>query len=156
MSSLSDELMGRITTCTQAGDASAEQRQFATAIEHYEAALRLVPEPQSDWEATTWILVAIGDSRFLMGDCAACQRSLADAMHCPGALGNPFVHLRLGQSAFDLGRMEQAADELVRAYMGDGERVFEGEDPKYLELVLRKIEPAVSAAPRTKPWWKFW
>jgi hypothetical protein len=32
-------------------------------------------------------------------------------MHCPGAIGNPFIHLRLGQAQFELGNLEPASGE---------------------------------------------
>jgi hypothetical protein len=31
----------------------------------------LLPEPQTDWEAATWILAAIGDANFLGDDFTA-------------------------------------------------------------------------------------
>jgi hypothetical protein len=62
-------------------------------------------------------------------------------MYCPGTIGNPWVHLRLGQVRFELGQLELATDELARAYMGGGRDVFEGQDPKYFELVERVLEP---------------
>lgn len=61
-------------------------------------------------------------------------------MHCPGAIGNPFVHLRLGQAQFELGDMTRAADELARAYMGAGDEIFEEQDPKYLAFLKTKIQ----------------
>jgi hypothetical protein len=62
-------------------------------------------------------------------------------MHGPDALGNPFLHLRLGQCRFELGDLDRAADELARAYMADGEDVFDGEDPKYLAFLKTRLQP---------------
>ncbi|MGB7380321.1 MAG: hypothetical protein WA959_27700 [Rivularia sp. (in: cyanobacteria)] len=39
-------------------------------------------------------------------------------MHCPGAVGNPFIHLILRQAQFELGNFDRAKDNLARAYMG--------------------------------------
>jgi len=55
-----------------------------------------------------------------------------NAMHCPDAIGNPFLHLRLGQCQFELKALDRAADELMRAYMGGGPDLFKLEDPKYI------------------------
>lgn len=55
----------------------------------------------------------------------------------PDGLGNPFIHLRLGQCALELGDEDQAKDELIRAYMGDGPGIFEEEEPKYFEFLKR-------------------
>ena len=62
-------------------------------------------------------------------------------MHCPGAIGNPFIHMRLGQSQFELGNMDRAADELARAYLQEGLAIFEDEDPKYVAFIKSKLKP---------------
>jgi hypothetical protein len=41
---------------------------------------------------------------------------------------------------FGLGNLGRAADELTRAYMGEGAKIFEGEDPKYFEFLKTKIK----------------
>jgi len=46
-------------------------------------------------------------------------------MRCPGAIGNPFIHFRHGQCQFELGDLERAADELMRAYLGTGRKIFD-------------------------------
>jgi len=125
----------------QEGDVLADQALLGEAVSKYEEALGLLPMPISQWEASTWILTAIGDACFHMKDYQKAVRSLLDAMNCPGALGNPFIHLRLGQVQLELGNDILAKDELARAYMGGGKEVFHEEDPKYFELVkttLRK------------------
>jgi len=52
-----------------------------------------------------------------------------------------------GGKEMDLGKveemtkqMEKAADELMRAYMGSGKIIFEGEDPEYYALIQSHIE----------------
>lgn len=72
-------------------------------------------------------------------------------MYCPGAIGNPFVHLRLGQCQFEIGNLERAAVELTRAYALKGDEMFSGEDPKYLAFLKTKIE---TEKPKKKPWWR--
>jgi hypothetical protein len=62
-------------------------------------------------------------------------------MHCPKAIGNPFLHLRLGQCQFELGNLDRAADELARAYMGAGLEIFDSEDAKYFEFLKMRMAP---------------
>jgi hypothetical protein len=52
---------------------------------------------------------------------------------------NPLIHLRLGQLYHEGGKLEKAADELARAYMGAGGDIFIREDPKYFEFLKTKI-----------------
>jgi hypothetical protein len=94
-----------------------------------------VPEPKDEWGASTWILGAIGDAAFLGGYKTLAREALEDAMHCPDAIGNPFLHLRLGQVLLDEDEPDRAADELIRAYMGAGPEIFVGEDPRYLAFL---------------------
>jgi hypothetical protein len=75
----------------------------------------LLPGPQTDWSAATWILGAIGDVNFQQGNYEAGRDNLAMAMQCPDAIGNPFLHLRLGECQIELGNLDRAADELARA-----------------------------------------
>jgi tetratricopeptide (TPR) repeat protein len=140
MAELSDEVYERIKAFFQEGDALAENGDYASALEKYWAAWDLLPEPQTDWEAATWILAAIGDANFLSSDFVAGRDNLATAMHCPEAIGNPFLHLRLGQCQFELGSLDRAADELTRAYMGGGAEIFEGAD-KYFAFLKTRIQP---------------
>jgi hypothetical protein len=83
----------------------------------------------------------MGEIRFRGGKYKTALDPLQDSMSCPGTLGNPWVHLRLGQARFEVGELERAADELARAYMGGGRDVFEGQDPKYFALVEKVLRP---------------
>ena len=117
------------------GDRLAELKRFDDALAQYSDAWRLLPEPQQEWEAATWILAAIADACFLKGDRTSAREALDFAMICPGALGNPFLHLRRGQVLYDSGELDAAADELMRAYMGAGPKAFEREDERYLAFL---------------------
>jgi tetratricopeptide (TPR) repeat protein len=118
--------------CTE-GDRLADLRCYDEAVDEYNKAWLLVPEPQSDWEASTWILVAIADACFHAGYINTAREALEYALICPDGLGNPFLHLRYGQVLYHLGELDRASEEFMRAYMGGGNEIFDTEDPKYLE-----------------------
>jgi len=143
MVELSDETHERIQSLCKKGDVLAKQSKYPAALEQYWAAWDLLPEPRTDWEAATWILAAIGDANFLGGDFTAGRDNLSLAMHCPDAIGNPFLHLRLGQCQFELGNLERAGDELARAYMVAGKDIFEGED-KYFQFLKTRLDSPAS------------
>jgi hypothetical protein len=73
-------------------------------------------------------------------------------MACPGALGNPFLHLRFGQCQFELGELDRAADELMRAYMAAGAEIFKDQDPKYIAFLKSRAKDIET--PKKK--WEFW
>lgn len=140
MPELSSEAYKRIQALCERGDQFAEKGNYAAAVELYWSAWDLLPEPQMEWEAATWILGSIGDANFMRGDYIAGQESLSLAMHCPDAIGNPFLHLRLGQCQFEIGNLDQAADELTRAHMAAGSDIFEGAE-KYFAFLMTRLQP---------------
>jgi tetratricopeptide (TPR) repeat protein len=140
---LDEAVHSRIRELCAWGDVLVEQKQFEQAFGFFRDALNLVPPPAEDWEATTWILAAIGDLWFLAGKVEKALTAFEDAVQCPGGLGNPFIHLRLGQCYLDSGQQDRAADELTRAYMGAGREILEKEDPKYLRFLEMHLKPPI-------------
>ncbi|RKH69746.1 tetratricopeptide repeat protein [Corallococcus sp. AB049A] len=145
MTSISDETHQRITDLCAQGDAAAGDGDFEQALKHFKAALALIPEPTRDHQQNTWVRAAIGDMYFQLERFEDCREHFREAVHSPGGLGNPFIHLRLGQSALELGDETRAADELARAFMGGGEELFEGDDAKYLEFIQSRLNPPQDA-----------
>jgi tetratricopeptide (TPR) repeat protein len=122
------------------GDRLAETQSFKQAIAEYDNAWDLVPDPKTEWNASTWILAAIADAAFLGGYKARAREALAYAMTCPDAIGNPFLHLRYGQVLLDAGENDAAADELMRAYMGAGQDIFANEDGRYIDFLRTRAK----------------
>lgn len=141
MSDLASNILTEIQSLCETGDQFAGEDEYVPALEHYWQAWDLLPEPQTDYEAATWILTAIGDANYLGGDYEAGRDNLSLAMHCPDALGNPFLHLRLGQCQFELNNLDRAADELARAYMGAGREIFDDEPKRYFKFLQTRLEP---------------
>lgn len=133
MAELDDAIYGRIKARCAAGYAAAEGGDTAGALREFQAALEEVPPPKEAWEATTWILGGMGEALFRGRAHEAAKDVFQRALQCPGGVGNPLLHLRLGQCLFELNIGQEAADELARAYMDGGEEIFEAEDPKYLD-----------------------
>jgi len=140
MGELPDSTYHEIKRLCAAGDAHAERKAYADALVNYWAAWDLLPGPKTDWEAGTWILGAVGDANYLAGDYVAGRDNLSTAMHCPGAIGNPFIHFRLGQCQFEIGNHDRAANELMRAYVGGGREIFDGDDPKYYQFLASRAK----------------
>ena len=140
-SNLDDLTHARIIALTDQGNALVEASDLEGALRAYRDALDLVPRPVDQWEAGTWLFTALGDVLFQQGKYSEACEALRDAIRGPGALGNPFIHLRLGQTHFELGEYQKAKDELARAYMGGGDEIFDGEDPKYKNYINEILRP---------------
>jgi len=122
------------------GDALALRQQYEEAVAKYNEAWVLMPEPKSEWEASTWLMGAIGDACFLGGFYTSGAEAFDYALHCPGGFGNPFIHLRLGQCEFELQQLERAAEHLIRAYALEGKEIFDAEDDKYFAFLKTRIK----------------
>ena len=138
---LDSDLHSRITALAETGNSHLDAGDVAGALAQFEEALGLLPSPVEAWEAATWLLASIADCHFASGNFLAVRESATRAVNCPGGLGNPFVHLRLGQAQYELGNVERAKDELARAYMAAGDEIFEGDDPKYWMFIREILRP---------------
>ena len=135
---LPNGIHSQVLDLSAAGDAHAESGEAAEAIECYRMALLLLPRPGDQWEAYQWLQAAIGDVRFENGQYREALFAFEQALK-GGGLGNPFIHLRMGQCAFHLGDEHRAVEELLRAYMADGAEVFR-EDQRYLKFLKSKVQ----------------
>jgi tetratricopeptide (TPR) repeat protein len=124
---LADDIYEKILALSDEGDQLIAEQLFTRAEAKWIAALRLLPEPKSDWEASTWLLASVGDARYQQGNYASAREAFFDALNCPDGQSNPFIHYRLGQCEIKLGRDKSGVDHLLRAYMLDGETIFNSE-----------------------------
>ncbi len=132
--------MAAVTALCERGDDDVEAGRYDEAVARYREALALVPKPVHAWAVSTFLNASIAEAHYLAGDYARAREAIDEAFRCEGAIGNAFLHLRLGQVEHFLGNRGRALDELIRAYTRAGEEVFAGEDPKYLALVKAATE----------------
>lgn len=133
-----------ITRLCNEGDQLAKEGDDRAAHQKYSEAWELVPEDKADWEASTWILAALGELFFQRGDIDEAKNCFLRAVQCPKGFGNPYIHLRIGQLQFEQSNLKGAADNLARAYMGAGADIFAKEDPKYLSFLRTVLLPPVN------------
>lgn len=140
MKHLNNEIYQKVLTLCKAGDDQAAKGKLEEAKDSYLDALELLPSNHKEWEAATWIYVAVGDVHLRLGNYEKAFKAFYNAVQCPTGLGNPYIHFRLGQLYFEQENWEKATDEFVRAYMGAGLGIFMEDDPKYLEFLETKIK----------------
>jgi tetratricopeptide (TPR) repeat protein len=136
---LPKETLSQIQQLCDSGDECANQEQISEAFDYYWEAWDLLPEPQYEWDCSMVILGSIGDLNFACEDYEAGRDNLIEALKCAGALGNPFLHLRLGQCHFELNEMDKANVELRKAYNEGGAEIFEDEEAKFFALVQAQL-----------------
>ena len=109
--------------------------RFPEALEEYSKALDLIPEPRQRWEASVWLLAAIGDCHFWLKDFGAALECFRKLMVEYEEYGNPFTRLRYGECLYETGNEELAREHLLAAYAMEGKELFEECDKKYLSVI---------------------
>ena len=140
MHKLPEQVYAAVLENSAEGDELAKRGSYREAISKYNFAWGLVPEPKDQWEASTWLLAAIGDACFLGGFFQSGTEAFTFALRCPGGFGNPFIHMRLGQCHLERGQEVEAGEHLCRAYAIEGRAIFSHEPPKYMEFLATKIQ----------------
>ena len=132
---LTDEVHNKITKLTKEGDKHLKKGNTLEAIDSYQKAFDLIPEPKQFWEASTWIYTALGDAYFCRKEYNKAFENLNLASKCPNGSENPFILLRLGQCFFEADNMVEAKRYFAFVYSIAGQRIFLTEDPKYFNLL---------------------
>jgi tetratricopeptide (TPR) repeat protein len=136
---LNDKVYEQIVTLAEVGDEFAENEIFGSAISKYQLALDLLPEPKTDWEAATWLYVALGDALFSQKEFDAALDSYQQALLCPDGTGNPYIWFCLGEVFYVQDNLEKAKTHFMSAYLLDGEEIFKDTNPGYLASISAEI-----------------
>lgn len=139
---LPEDVYDQILALSEQGDNYEENEEFDAAILQYEQALALLPEPKSQWEAATWIYVALGDALFSENRLQEALIAYENALISPEGSANPYIWFCLGEVFFILQDLPKAKENFRNAYQLDGVYIFEDQNPAYLELIDGGIEKA--------------
>ncbi|WP_019529102.1 tetratricopeptide repeat protein [Dasania marina] len=112
-----------------------DQADYKLAVRHFYKAWALLPKPQTQWLEAGWVLTALGDSYFKLGNYHSGIEALKSALHCPDTDNNPFIHMRLGQCYYKNHQRGMAAISLQTAFKIGGEKLFYKEDACYSDLL---------------------
>jgi Tetratricopeptide repeat. len=132
---LDERIHQEICDLSQEGDKYLDDDNFGLAEKKYLEALNLIPKPKVEWEASTWLYVALGEVHFFASKYLEALPFFREALKCPEGLGNPLINLRIGQCHYELGNYDLAKEHLLKAYMVEGKEIFEEEDDKYIKFV---------------------
>lgn len=141
---LPETLYEQVEALSEQGSELFDDNQFAQAITHWSQALELLPEPKSDWDAYTWLSTSIGDAHYQLSQFDLSRQTLFDALNGPDGQANPFLHYRLGQVEVKLSNLDSAKSHLLKAYMLDGETIFNLDPDGMAHLELLKKANLVS------------
>jgi len=138
MDELPDAIFERVTELSEQGNAAMEDGDYARAVMLWREALGLLPAPEKKWSAAMWLHGSIGDAQRASGDIEDGLSSFQSAAATVDGAQNPFIQYGLGISLLDMGRTEEATDPLLRAYMLAGTDIFQEDDPRYLQHLMKQ------------------
>ncbi|RAJ27272.1 tetratricopeptide repeat protein [Pedobacter cryoconitis] len=139
---LSDEVSERIEELSEQGNELFEEEKYQECIQVWSEALALVPQPQNSHGEAFWLETSIGDCYFMLNDF---EQSLLHFLNAKGnietnAYENPFVMLRLGELFLEGDHFNDAKEFLLRAYMLEGQEIFDTENEKYFVFLKQNVE----------------
>jgi tetratricopeptide (TPR) repeat protein len=134
-----DQLDSKIAEITRRAKNYSFDGKHQASIDEYHNALDLIGQNVKKSKHAVMLYSGIGEVYFLQQKWEEALEYYGNAVQSEGGLGEPLIHLRLGQLRYELDQKEKAKDELLRAYMGGGEKYFEDENPKYLALISSLI-----------------
>lgn len=135
---LPDAIYAKVKALSDQGNQHMSAHRYTAAVASWEQALALLPQPQALWDAALWLHASIGDGLRSSDDLAGALDQFRIAANCADGATNPFVLFNIGACLLDLGNEDEAVDPLLRAYMLEGEEIFEDEDSKYIDLLRRR------------------
>ena len=144
---LSPELEERLEKLYEKGNRLEQKERYEEALQAWQEGYALIPAgSRLGLEATIQFLAAIGDIYFLRKELYQEAYECFEAARGYGGYGNPFIMLRLGECCLELGDEKNAVEYLMRAWMMEGEEIFEpdenGEDDgsKYYEFLQAHVD----------------
>lgn len=128
----------KIEELSKEGNAAIEEDDLDYALECFENALELIPDPKEIFSAATWLYAGMGEVYFLSYDYEQSLEVFQKALQSCGGEENPYISYMLGASYYELGQTDTAKTYLQKAYDMAGEHIFKGDGEKYLKLVIIK------------------
>lgn len=117
------------------GNIKFDAGHISEALELFEKALGQIEDAEDDWQTSSWLFAIIGDCYFLLNNFQKALDNFQKAYSIGEYLDNAFVVLRIGQCFYECNDKSKAKEYLLRAYMLDGSKIFNGEHNKYFNLI---------------------
>ena len=116
-SEIDEEIYQQILVLSEAGDDKQLEGDRQGAVDAWRAAIELVPEPKTIWDASSWLygsigyvvvdvaleLIALGERDRAGWVLVDARDALVEAWASPGGAVNPLVLIRRGQVELELG-----------------------------------------------------
>ena len=135
---LPEEIYEQVTELSEKGNTHLDSERYPEALQDWQSALTLLPEPKSKWTAATWLYASIGEAYWRLEQTEDARTAFENAYRSADGHINAFVLFYLGACLFELNDKENSTDYLLRAYMLDGDTIFNDEKPAYFDHLKKQ------------------
>jgi len=132
-------------------DAEGKNNQKVTMLiagnknkEAYDILYKMLKDnDDNDYEnkKTRYILIRIAHLYIYSKMWEEAINTFIDVMEYSNSVGNPLLHLRIGQIGLELDEQKIYEDNLARALIMGGLKIFENEDNKLKEIAVNLLKP---------------
>ncbi|HEU0053187.1 MAG TPA: tetratricopeptide repeat protein [Longimicrobium sp.] len=138
---LPPDIQDEVDRLAEEGNAWMDTGEYVQALAAFRRGIEVLPPPRDRWDAAMWFLAGIGDALWFLGRHVNARPIWDDAIVFVGGFGNAFVHLRRGQTMYELGDYGEAANELLRALLLGGAELFADDSRKYWDFITSRARP---------------
>lgn len=139
LSDVSQELEELIVSVVEKGNHLHDEKSYGQALEEYNEAWRLLPEPKLDWEIASWISACIYSVYFDMEDFHEAKKWAEIALQTRGSDIDTAPLIDLGMVCYELEEYDTAYKHFHDAYSYGKKRAFQERPKKYLDFYLNKM-----------------
>ncbi|UXN09988.1 tetratricopeptide repeat protein [Bartonella sp. HY328] len=132
---LPDDIYEEVENLSEQGEELFDNKQIDAAIKTWQQALNLLPKPQQKWAASLWLYAALGDAYQSKGDYQEALSYFERGYQSAEGYLNPYILYSIGTNLYDLNRRDEATDYLLRAYMLEGDEIFDEDGEIYLNYL---------------------
>ncbi|WP_081687017.1 hypothetical protein [Chitinilyticum litopenaei] len=128
-----------IISLTEEGNSIEIAGNFLSAIEKYQEAWDLLPEPKHEWEMLSgWLSSCFFSSHLSLGNFELAKQWAENAVKSASSSIDTAPFIDLGIACYELGQLDEAFTSFDRAYGYGKARAFKERPKKYLDFYLKK------------------
>ena len=135
---IDNKLEDEIISIVESGNLDRIKKDFSSALNKYNQAWKLIPEPKLDWEMARWICSCMYRVYFEMTDFSNAKNWAEIALQTSGSDIDTSVAIDMGMVCYELGQYDESYKYFGEAYNLGQARAFKERPKKYLDFYLNK------------------
>lgn len=139
LSQVNADLENRIIGIITEGNECDDNKEFKAAIDKYDEAYNILPEPKFEWEMlSAWLAGSYFNAYFSLGNFAEAKHWAVNELKYKGSDIDVGPLMDIGMASYELGQFDEAYENFNAAYMYGKERPFKEYPKKYLNFYLER------------------